>query len=55
MDLRLEFENEMQDWIKAHGRPTWDEDVEIYKEKEWHFAWVAYRKAWKKYTRKESE
>lgn len=49
MQLRLEFENEMQDWIKANGRPTWDEEWEVYKEEPWQLAWVAYLKCWKKH------
>ncbi|WPE80203.1 hypothetical protein SB581_12095 [Acinetobacter baumannii] len=45
MSLRIEFENDMKDWIKAYGRPTFDEEAGIYKETEWQLAWVAYRRA----------
>jgi len=45
MDLRIKFENAMQDWIKALGRPTWDDEAEIYQEQRWQLAWVAYKRA----------
>ncbi|WOE32730.1 MULTISPECIES: hypothetical protein [unclassified Acinetobacter] len=45
IELRIQFENDMQDWIMAFGRPTWDEDQELYEEKEWQFAWIAYCRA----------
>lgn len=45
MSLRIEFENDMKDWIEAYGRPTFDEESGLYQEKEWQLAWVAYRRA----------
>lgn len=27
------------------GRPTWNDEAEIYEEKEWQLAWIAYRRS----------
>ncbi|EHU1923796.1 hypothetical protein ACXLRP_003493 [Acinetobacter baumannii] len=55
MEFRIEFENEMRDWITALGRPTWDEEAEVYKEREWQLAWAAYIRCWKKYVMKKDD
>ena len=45
MSLRIEFENDMQDWIKALGCPTWNVEAGIYEEQQWQLAWIAYKRA----------
>lgn len=37
MSLRIQFENNMQDWIVVLGRPTWNDEAEI----EWQLAWTS--------------
>lgn len=45
MDLRIQFENAMADWIAVDGRPTWCEQSEVYNELKWQMAWVAFQRA----------
>lgn len=45
MSLRIEFENDMQDWVTTLGRPTWNDEAGLYEEKEWQLAWVSYKRA----------
>ena len=53
MDLRVEFENVMSDWIIFDGRPTWCEEDGIYKEQKWQMAWVAFQRAMRLKTKNE--
>lgn len=45
MNLRIEFENDMQDWVNALGHPKWNDEAGLYEEQEWQLAWVAYKRS----------